>query len=688
MTKHTNSVTTLILMIWISLSVHSFLFAQNDTIPDIFQLSLSELGNIVITPSKFQQNIGMVTQKVDVLGSQVIQATVSGNRNLTELISRLPGAAVMVLSRNDANWGTYGGIGPKYSTYMLNGLTIDAFVDPMSLDVNAFERIEVQRGPASVMYPNFLSQDFAGNQSPLAGTVNLILREKIEDELTTASTAFGSYNTLSNQLYHQNSSGNLNYFAGSSYEVSQYTNYGAPVSWLNMKKNPEYTKQKLFGGATLFFGEDEIQKLSLFLHHTWDSGDKGRIYQGFAHRYLTVNTKYEVALAENLLLQSHLGVRSYSRSWQESVFGMVDMYNSENGVDQLIVPYDISISYQHHKNTVLSVGFDYQSAGYSTWSDPKSGYRVIGNKSSSFQQGIYIQEEWNPSEDLTLRGGIRYSEISSEYALMNRFSPNPVEQSWKKVLWSAGVRYRLSGENALFVNAGSSFAAPSLKSIAGTIPGGLSGSLGVDGQIPNPGLKSESGNSFDAGAEMYISSGFKLGVRGFYTIIRDAIIDNVVSLMPSQTQSMNTDNSLAAGGEAELLYKFSKNHNWFANITYMNSSTSNQFDADQDDSDIPFTPSLVANLGASFISPSGYTIIGHISYNDGFYDGTSKKSRTLYKPGVMVNLHLSRLFILENFISLEPWLQLYNITNNRFEMPWQFRNTGFSLMGGVKAAFR
>ena len=63
--------------------------------------------------------------------------------------------------------------------HICSGLPIDAFIDPMSLDLSAVESIEVQRGAASVLYPNYLSQDFAGNQSPLAGTVNLILKEKL-----------------------------------------------------------------------------------------------------------------------------------------------------------------------------------------------------------------------------------------------------------------------------------------------------------------------------------------------------------------------------------------------------------------------------------------------------------------------------------------------------------------------------
>ncbi len=125
-------------------------------------------------------------QKIDV---KEIETNVSGNRNVCEAIAGLPGASVSVPSRKDANWETYGGIGPKYSTYMLQGWSLDAFVDPMSLDLNAIDHIEVQRGPASVFYPNYLSQSFAGSQSPITGTINLILKEKIEQPKTSFQTS-------------------------------------------------------------------------------------------------------------------------------------------------------------------------------------------------------------------------------------------------------------------------------------------------------------------------------------------------------------------------------------------------------------------------------------------------------------------------------------------------------------------
>jgi hypothetical protein len=80
--------------------------------------------------------------------------------------------AVTVLSRNDANWGSYGGLGPNYNSYLLDGLPVDAFVDTMSLAPWAFQSIEMYQGPASVLYSNYLSMDFAGVRAPLAGITN------------------------------------------------------------------------------------------------------------------------------------------------------------------------------------------------------------------------------------------------------------------------------------------------------------------------------------------------------------------------------------------------------------------------------------------------------------------------------------------------------------------------------------
>ena len=46
------------------------------------------------------------------------------------------------------------------------------------------------------MYSNYLGMDFAGNQTPLAGVTNFILKERVEAPLTRLQAAYGSWNTI------------------------------------------------------------------------------------------------------------------------------------------------------------------------------------------------------------------------------------------------------------------------------------------------------------------------------------------------------------------------------------------------------------------------------------------------------------------------------------------------------------
>jgi iron complex outermembrane recepter protein len=656
------------------------------TAEKLFNLSLDEFLNVVITPSKSVQSVNDVTQKVDLISAKEIELIVSGNRNICEAITKLPGVSVSVLSRNDANWGTYGGIGPKYSTYMLQGLPIDALIDPMSLDFNIIDHIEVQRGPASVIYPNYLSQDFVGNQSPLAGTVNLIIKDKIEQQKTSFLTSFGSYNTLNSQLYHQDRNDLISYFFGSTYEMSDYTNYGTDGSWLNMKKDPEYRKTKIYGGLTIFMDKNEKQKLTIFYQETFHSGDAGRVYRNFENKYGTLNTGYNITINDKINLQSNIGIRSYNRTWQDSYFGVIDTLKSNNGVNQLIIPADISLSFSHGKSSSLRVGADYQAAKYSTWIDQSIGFKNYGNISSALQTGYYIQEEWRPLSGLTFRGGLRYSHIKNKIVLANSAIPGESNLSWNRLLWSTGVRYSVSENISVYFNSGSSFSTPDLKSIGGTILITDLGVPGRDGQLPNPSLKPEKGIGTDGGIDLTFQTNFKISFRAFYTILQDGIVDNVVSKNPSQTQSINTQ-SAASGGEIEIKQRISSLFSWYINGTYMSSNIKDRLNADQNNVEIPFSPYFVANAGINFYMTSGLKLSPSVNYNSGFYDGILKSVRTKYTPGVVLNTWISQQIVKNDTYLLDCFLQLYNVTNNDYSMPWQFKNPGFSGMFGIKITF-
>jgi iron complex outermembrane recepter protein len=637
------------------------------------------MAEVVITGSKTPQSPGNVTQKIDIIDSKEIGNLVTGNRNISEAIMYRPGSSVSALSRNDANWGTYGGIGAKYSTYMLQGLPIDAFIDPMALDLNVIDRIEVQRGPASVLYPNYLSQDFAGNQSPLAGTVNLILKERIDKPLTSISTSYGSYNTLNGQFYNQGIINNLNYFAGASYESSDYTDYGTEPSWLNMQKNPEYKKSKLFGGLIWYPVGNEKQKFTLFVNKTFHSGDAGRVYRGFDHNYGTINAGYSIELNNHMNLQARLGLRQYDRTWQESNFGVIDTLKSNNGVVQNIVPVDISLTIAHLKGSSLIIGSDYQGANYFTWSDPLQGYQSFGNKSTANQAGIYIQEELHIS-NFIWRGGIRYNYIKNNIHLVDGGAPGEKSNDWSSFLWSTGIKYNINSDISVSANAGNSFLTPGLKATGGTISLSDRGVPGRNGQLPNPDLKPESGAGFDLGADANLPLNFKVSARGFYISITDAIIENIVSQDPSQTQSINAGETTSLGVEAEVKQLISSTIQWFVNYTYMKTEV-------KDAGTVPFAPEQVANVGANLILPFGLMVSPYLNYNHGFYDSSDKTSREFFKPGALLNINASQVIARSENHKVEAFGNFYNLTNNKYKMPWQFQNPGFSVMAGIRAAF-
>jgi len=638
-----------------------------------------KLEEVVVTGSKTPQSAGNVTQKIDVIDSKEIAKGIEGNRNISEAIMYHPGSSVSALSRNDANWGTYGGIGTKYCTYMLQGLPIDAFVDPMSLDLSAVERIEVQRGPASVLYPNYLSQDFAGNQSPLAGTVNLILKEKIDKAETRVSTAYGSYNTLNGQFYHQGKAENLNYFVGASYESSDYTNYGTTPSWLNMQKNPEYKKTKIYGGVTWFPAGNDKQKFTLFANKTLHNGDAGRVYRGFEHNYTTINAGYALELNEKINLQAHMGLRKYDRTSQESNFGVIDTLKSNNGVVQNIVPADIALTIKHGNENVLTVGADYQGADYLTWTDPLKGYKSYGNKSTALQSGVYAQEELH-FNNLICRGGIRLNYIKNNIELVDGNAPGNTSSDWKRILWSGGLKYNISSDVSVFANAGNSFLTPGLKSTGGTIRLSDLGVVGRNGQLPNPNLKPESGLGVDAGVDANLPFNLKLAARVFHLAIEDAIIDNVVSNTPSQTQSINAGSTTSTGVEFEVKQSISSDIQWFANYTYMKTKV-------KDGETVPFSPENVANIGLNVSTDFGLQVSPYLNYNGGFYDSSNTVGREFFKPGALLNINIvQQLAKTENY-KLDFFTQLYNVTNNKYKMPWQFQNPGFSFMAGIRATF-
>ena len=649
-----------------------------------------EMGEMIITGSKLPQTPGNVTQKISIITADELGSLVLGNGNLAEILSYSPGNFANVLSRNDANWGSSGGLAHTYKGYMLDGLPIDSFVDLQSLDSWAFQRVEDQRGSASVLYPTYLAMDFAGNQSPLAGTANFILKERVGSTRTSASAYYGSYNTIGGRFFHQRAAGNLHLFFGGHHEDSDYTYYGTfdddgnRNSWLNMDDDPEYEKTKMYMRGTYFL-DDSGQRASIYAHRTWHTGDAGRINRDFGHIYTTLNAGYTNPISDKATLQAKVGYRDYVRRWEED--GIWEdppsrELRSEDGVDQSVIPADLSLSIITREADVLTVGADYQLASYET--SREIGEISLGNDATATAFGFYAQEELR-LDALILRAGARYNIISHDIDLFQGSPPGDDSNSWNKVLYSAGARYNQSDDLSVFANIGTSFKAPSLKSVGGTIPIDSKDS----GHLPNPDIKPESGTNIDAGVNFRPMEGVQVGLRGFNIVIDDQIVQRVVPVDPddpAQSQDINAGNTATTGLELEVSHRLDETVEWFANYTYTNAEVKEHLDENQVGAKINFVPENAIGAGVHLTFSQGLRATVTVQSYSGIYQDINTNAEPL-DGYILVNARLEQRVRTQDGYDLSLYLEPYNITNQAFEMPWQFADPGFSVNGGLMVSF-
>lgn len=656
--------------------------AETVTTHDLQQMSLTnfvdatdleDLANMVVTDTKIAQSADSVTQKIVVMRRDEIERQVAVTRNLADLMRHTSGQFVNVLSRNDANWGAYAGLGPKYNSYLLDGLPIDSFVDAMSLSPDILERVEMHKGPASVLYSNYLTMDFAGNVAPLAGTTNFVLRRRVDETSTRVSLGAGSWDTYSGRAYHQGRQGDLSYFVGGNVERANYTQYGMPDSWLQTVKSPDTRKSRLFGSLNYDFGRPD-HSATLFVHRTDHSGDVGRPNRDFEHRYDTLNFTYDNRFADDWHVQFKLGERRYDRHYSNDNWPADLTLTGSERVRQTIRPIDLTFSYRHG-GSLLTAGIDRQSAHYRTSRRGVTAPDITENDATAHSTGFFLQEkvQWN---DWVFRAGVRHNDIKHEYALLGGNRPDTDSASWQKNLWSLGLRYKLNEATAIYANAGTSFMVPAAKQIGGTVS-----SPGGSGQLANAGLRPESGLGQDIGVDWKPLGSLNIGVRYFANTIDDAIVDSAVGA--TQSISQNAGRTEARGFELDLSYEPTDRITGFFNVTHNHSRITRTNDADQLDAQVPMVPDLVANVGVLLRLPQMTTLQATYHWVGTYYDSASRSSRIEYGNYGVASVRLNKDYA----SGLGLILEVSNLANRRHEMPWGFRNPGTSVFAGLTQRF-
>ena len=266
--------------------------------------------------------------------------------------------------------------------------------------------------------------------------------------------------------------------------------------------------------------------------------------------------------------------------------------------------------------------------------------------------------------------------------LLGGITPATRSAAWSKNLWSFGTRYNADPGLAFYGNVGTSFMAPAAKQIGGTVAVPT-----ASGELPNPGLKPETGVGRDVGVNWRASQALTLDLRGFLNTINDAIVTNIVSAAPSQVRSENAGKARAMGYEVDLRYAASSETSVFGNLTRTHTRVTDPTNADHDGTAIPFAPDTLANAGVLASLPGDMSVATYYHWVGRYYDSTSRSARLGFGQYGVVNVRVQKPLYRDARAAVHLTVDLNNLTDRHHAMPFDFRDPGFNGFAGVDVRY-
>ncbi|MDR2956032.1 MAG: TonB-dependent receptor [Prevotella sp.] len=209
-------------IIFVILSLQ-YIYAD-DNIPDMVVRDSVVLGEIIVTGSRSAVNLNNLPMSISVIGNKEIENRFEQSLLpvITEQVPSLfitsRGIMGYSVSTGAAGGMTIRGIGGSPTAQVL--MLIDGHPQYMGLMGHPLadsyqtlmaDRVEVVRGPASVLY----------GSNAMGGVINIITKKQQQDGINTGvKTMYGSYNTLSTEVNNAVRSGKFNSFVSLGYNHS------------------------------------------------------------------------------------------------------------------------------------------------------------------------------------------------------------------------------------------------------------------------------------------------------------------------------------------------------------------------------------------------------------------------------------------------------------------------------------
>jgi outer membrane receptor protein involved in Fe transport len=689
-------------LIVVTLLQPELIFSADDEDSVIDQLSLYDILNVKVTvASKTAENISDAPGVISVITQDELNRF--GGTTLSDILNRVPSFLKTtayfvdrsVISTRGDHIKQFSG----HTLLLLNGRPVREIMDGgiksemyESFPVNVIDRIEVIRGPGSVLY---------GSQA-FSAVINVITK-KTEDNTISLSGALGEglKNNIMADLQYK--SGDLNIVLAGRYadKGGWKTGYNAradiPEVTLGVVHHMDVTIPDYGPGA---YAEVDYKDFKLMgSYNEWNN-------HNFIPDVEFLNTlgilkEHTVAKVGWKKLFSDLGYKHAFTDWYNTSANVTYTYSN---LEARGFPFILRESYEAlaeitnfftpvtNLNIVVGGVYSFQSGieqnANNDTTDWNRGIYNKGHYGNNFSGYIQSDYHWNWCKVI---GGLQINKVFYEDSsgkiddFKADFNPRigaifyPLDNINIKALYSTA--YRAPSMNELYLN---------YTTMAGKMVPRMEDSAFAAWEHEYN-LKPEKVYTYDLGAS-YQDNKVEFGINGFYSHMKNLITEIVVS--PNFDIYDNTGEIVAFGLECEGEYYISKSLFIEGSFLYQQSRN-----ISTNEENITPLPNFSAKGGLSYKSESGLTI----SVFNTFQQSVDPKYYDALNPSTgyfnMMNMHcsydlntilkfhtvneLSLVLNIDNVLDEEIWLPAWGLQTGEM-IPF---NQGRTIYGGIKVSF-
>ena len=599
------------------------------------------MGEVVVTATRDNQETRKAPANVTVITAEEINN--SGATTVTDVLDKIESIQIHTYSGNSSqayiDMRGIGGDNPYGKTLiLLDGRRLNrtdmASINWLEIPVNTIERIEIVRGPGSVLY----------GDAAIGGVINIITKKGQGAPKFNASVLMGSYGLNDERASVTGATGHWTYV------VNGENNFNS-----GYRERSKYSAQG--GGFDVGYSANDLLNVSLGVSfNKTDYQMPGALTQAqmeqdrrqYQPAYLYLNAHPDDDGSDKYT-NVNLGIKSFWGSWGQLeinfLYGKKDLqmnmpsWYSYNYSDTNADTYGITPKYVLAKeifgfgNKVI-VGVDYYNEPYkkNIFNDRERTVQLSTADFTRESLGYYIRDEFSLLKNLILSGGCRFEQTSIKGSnedfvnSLNNFTDQ--KNTYNAEAYEAGLTWLVDKKSKLFAKFSTVYRIPFIDEVASF--SGFGGSFLT-------GLEKEKGISMETGTEFYPLENMKIGLTVFRIDMEDEIQWVYTSTLTGENQ--NVGKTRHDGAEVSLSYLWPKYLKIYGNYTYHMATFEN---GDNNKKEMPMVPKNMANAGVEIYLPYNLTLKPEIQYvGDAFLSGDNDNNTEKLEAYTLLNIYLN-----------------------------------------------